>query len=72
MTGTTTPDSSRIAEDVIGAWRLVSYVVEDADGGNRTYPLGEDRRQTTGRPTHVGTRRGVRSPHEAAGSHRLF
>jgi Lipocalin-like domain len=42
MTGTTTPDSSRIAEDVIGAWRLVSYVVEDADGGNRTYPLGED------------------------------
>ena len=42
MTGTTTPDSSRIAEDVIGAQRLVSYVVEDADGGNRTYPLGED------------------------------
>jgi hypothetical protein len=42
MTETTTPDASRIAEDAIGAWRLVSYVVEDVDGGNRTYPLGED------------------------------
>ena len=42
MTDTTTPDFSRIAEDVIGAWRLVSYIAEDADGANRTYPLGED------------------------------
>ena len=41
MTDTTTPDSSGIAEEVIGAWRLVSYVVDDADGGHRTYPLGE-------------------------------
>ena len=41
MTDTTTPDSSGIAEEVIGAWRLVSYVVDDADGGHRTFPLGE-------------------------------
>ena len=41
MTDTTTPDSSGIAEEVIGAWRLVPYVVDDADGGHRTYPLGE-------------------------------
>jgi hypothetical protein len=53
MTGTTTPDSSRIAEDVIGAWRLVSYVVEDADGGNRTYPLGEDAHGVSSTPRPV-------------------
>jgi hypothetical protein len=34
MTETTT-DSGKIANDVIGAWRLVCYVIEDADGGNR-------------------------------------
>jgi hypothetical protein len=41
MTETTT-DRGKIANNVIGAWRLVCYVIEDADGGNRTYPLGED------------------------------
>ncbi|MFJ9371363.1 lipocalin-like domain-containing protein [Nocardia sp. NPDC101769] len=31
-----------IAEAVIGAWQLVSYLMEDAHGGNRTYLLGDD------------------------------
>ena len=42
MTETNTLDRGTIAEDVIGAWRLVSYVVEDADGGHRSFPLGDD------------------------------
>src|SRR6478735_1341750 len=40
MTETNTLDRGTIAEGVIGAWRLVSYVVEDADGGHRSFPLG--------------------------------
>jgi hypothetical protein len=42
MTETNTLDRGTIAEGVIGAWRLVSYVVEDADGGHRSFPLGDD------------------------------
>ena len=33
MTETNTLDRGTIAEGVIGTWWLVSYVVEDADGG---------------------------------------
>ena len=42
MTETSGLDRAEIADAVVGAWRLVSYVVEDADGSNRTYPLGAD------------------------------
>ena len=42
MTETNTLDRGTIAEGVIGAWRLVSYVVEDAEGGHRSFPLGDD------------------------------
>ena len=42
MTETNTLDRGTIAEGVIGAWRLVSYVVEDADGGHHSFPLGDD------------------------------
>src|SRR6476620_5060070 len=42
MTETNTLDRGTIAQGVIGAWRLVSYVVEDADGGHRSFPLGDD------------------------------
>ena len=42
MTETNTLDRGTIAEGVIGASRLVSYVVEDADGGHHSFPLGDD------------------------------
>ncbi|MGW5150498.1 lipocalin-like domain-containing protein [Rhodococcus koreensis] len=38
----TTITEEVVATGCIGAWRLVSYVIEDSDGGNRSYPLGED------------------------------
>jgi hypothetical protein len=31
-----------LSEDIIGTWRLVSYVAEDDRGGAVTYPLGRD------------------------------
>jgi hypothetical protein len=31
-----------LSEDIVGAWRLVSYVAEDDAGGAVTYPLGRD------------------------------
>ena len=41
MTETNTLDRGTIAQGVIGAWRLVSYVVADAEG-HRSFPLGDD------------------------------
>lgn len=31
-----------LGEDIVGTWRLVSYVAEDDRGGPVTYPLGRD------------------------------
>jgi hypothetical protein len=31
-----------LGEDIVGTWRLISYVAEDDRGGAVTYPLGRD------------------------------
>ncbi|MBR8061152.1 lipocalin-like domain-containing protein [Burkholderia dolosa] len=36
--------ASQLREQLVGAWRLVSYEVRPRDGGTVTYPLGRDAR----------------------------
>ncbi|WP_322088416.1 lipocalin-like domain-containing protein [Burkholderia sp. BCC1999] len=36
--------ASQLREQLVGAWRLVSYEVRPRDGGTATYPLGRDAR----------------------------
>ncbi|MBR8065938.1 lipocalin-like domain-containing protein [Burkholderia ambifaria] len=36
--------TSQLREQLVGAWRLVSYEIRPRDGGTVTYPLGRDAR----------------------------
>ncbi|MBJ9925962.1 lipocalin-like domain-containing protein, partial [Burkholderia cenocepacia] len=36
--------ASQLREQLVGAWRLVSYEIRPRDGGTVTYPLGRDAR----------------------------